>query len=180
MGAAASVEFSRPVSLARAGAASQAREIVATPEERARLARRLGLVSLDRLSARLAWRRQSTGVIRLEGELEAAVTQSCVVTLEPVAAEVTEGFVRHFVRAAPAAEPEVVVDPEADDPPEPLGDGLVDLGEIVVQQLALARDPYPRAAGSTLPAALAGEPAVAEPADAEGPFRVLAGLKTEQ
>jgi uncharacterized metal-binding protein YceD (DUF177 family) len=131
-------------------------------------------VALHLLSARLSWRREASGIIYLEGELEAEVTQSCVVTLEPVAARVTDRFVRHFVQGSVPAEDEVVIDPEADDPPEPLGDGLVDAGEIVTQQLALALDPYPRAPGSELPA----EAAAATPA--ESPFRVLAALKTGQ
>src|SRR5258707_7628445 len=58
---------------------------------------------------------------------------SCVVTLEPVAARVTDRFVRHFVQGSLPTEDEVVIDPEADDPPEPLGDGLVDAGEIVTR-----------------------------------------------
>ena len=169
---AAPSEFSRPVALERATAAPHFREIVATEAERAALARRLGLVALDLLSARLSWRREASGIISLEGELEAQVTQSCVVTLEPVAARVADRFVRHFVQRSLPTEDEVVIDPEADDPPEPLGDGQVDAGEIVTQQLALALDPYPRAPGSALPAEAAGA------APAESPFRVLASLKT--
>jgi len=174
MTAAAPSEFSRPVALDRATVAPHFREIVATEAERAALARRLGLVALDLLSAQLSWRREASGIISLEGELEAQVTQSCVVTLEPVAARVTDRFVRHFVQGSLPNEDEVVIDPEADDPPEPLGDGQVDAGEIVTQQLALALDPYPRAPDSTLPAEVAGA------APAESPFRVLAALKTGQ
>ena len=174
MTTAAPSEFSRPVALDRATVAPHFREIVATEAERAALARRLGLVALDRLAARLSWRREAGGIICLEGELEAEVAQSCVVTLEPVAARVADRFMRHFVQGDLPAEDEVVIDPEADDPPEPLGDGLVDVGEVVTQQLALALDPYPRAPGSALPA----EAAPATPA--ESPFRVLAALKTGQ
>jgi len=172
MTTAAPSELSRSVALDRATVAPHFREIVATEAERAALARRLGLAGVDLLSARLNWRREASGIISLEGELEAQVTQSCVVTLEPVAARVTDRFVRHFVQGSLPTEDEVVIDPEADDPPEPLGDGLVDAGEIVTQQLALALDAYPRAPGSALPA----EVAVAAPA--ESPFRVLAALKT--
>ena len=102
------------------------------------------------------------------------MAQSCVVTLEPVAARVADRFMRHFVQGDLPAEDEVVIDPEADDPAEPLGDGLVDAGEIVTQQLALALDPYPRAPDSELPA----EATRATPA--ESPFQVLSALKTGQ
>jgi len=174
MTAAAPSEFSRPVALDRATVEPHFREIVATEDERAALVQRLGLVALDRLSARLSWRREGNGLICLEGELDAQVTQSCVVTLEPVAARVSDRFVRYFAHGTVPAEDEVVIDPEADDPPEPLGDGPVDVGEIVAQQLALALDPYPRAPGSALPA----DAGRATPG--ESPFRVLAALKTGQ
>jgi uncharacterized metal-binding protein YceD (DUF177 family) len=91
----------------------------------------------------------------LEGRLEAVVTQACVVSLAPVPATLAVDFRRLFVAAAalPAAR-EVVVDPLADEP-EPLPGRAIDLGEIVAEELALALDPYPRAAGC---AAAAGEP----------------------
>ena len=171
-------ELSRPVALDRATPAPHFREIVAAPDERAALSRRLGLLSLDRLAARVSWRREASGIIRLEGELEAVLSQGCVVTLEPVAAELKDRFVRYFERGAPAAEGEVVIDPEADDPPEPLGDGMVDLGEIVVQQLAIALDPYPRAPGVGLPDGIEGTAAAPRPPEGESPFGVLAALKT--
>jgi uncharacterized metal-binding protein YceD (DUF177 family) len=177
---AAPVEFSRPAALDRAALVAHVREIAATADERAALAGRLGLLSLDKLAARLSWRRQPGGIIRLEGELEAAVSQSCVVTLEPVAAALKERFVRYFARDLAAAQDEVVIDPAADDPPEPLGDGMVDLGEIVVEQLAIALDPYPRSAGAGLPDGLGGSAAAARPAEAEHPFDVLATLRTER
>jgi uncharacterized metal-binding protein YceD (DUF177 family) len=178
MNTAAPFEFSRPVALDRATSAPHVREIAATVDERAALARRLGLLSLDKLAARLSWQRQPGGLICLEGELDAVLSQSCVVTLEPVAAELKERFVRYFERGGPAAEGEVLIDPEADDPPEPLGDGMVDLGEIVVQQLAIALDPYPRASGVGLPDGIEGTAAAPRPPDGESPFGVLAALKT--
>ena len=178
MTTAAPSEFSRPVALDRATVAPHFREIVATEAERAALARRLGLVALDRLSARLSWRREASGIICLEGELEAEVAQSCVAPGNALVASnwarVADRFMRHFVQGDLPAEDEVVIDPEADDPAEPLGDGLVDAGEIVTQQLALALDPYPRAPDSELPA----EATRATPA--ESPFQVLAALKTGQ
>ena len=180
MNLAAPGEFSRPVALDRATPAPHGREIVAAPEERAALARRLGLLSLERLAARVSWRRQAGGVICLEGELEAALSQSCVVTLEPVEAQIAERFVRYFVREASKAEAEVMVDPEADDPPEPLVDGVVDLGEIVAEQLALALDPYPRAPRSGPPVAPGAAEEAPQAMVAESPFRVLEALKTER
>jgi uncharacterized metal-binding protein YceD (DUF177 family) len=181
MGAAAPVEFSRPVALDRATPVPHERELVANEAELAALTRRLGLLSLDRLQARLSWWRRENGVVCLEGEFEAALSQRCVATLEPVATTVADRFVRRFMRGAPAAVAgEVVVDAEAEDPPEPLGDGLIDVGEIVAEELAMAIDPYPRAPDGELPGQAGGEATAGQAAAAANPFRVLAGLKAKR
>lgn len=121
----------------------------AAPGERAALARRFDLIALDRLAAS-GWVRRGAarGSVLLEGRLEAAVIQACVVSLAPVPARLAVDFRRLFVAtsAGPAGR-EVVVDPLADEP-EPLPGRVIDLGEIVAEELALALDPYPRAPGA--------------------------------
>jgi hypothetical protein len=64
-----------------------------------------------------------------------------------------------------------MVEPEEEEPPEPVGPRGIDLGEAVAQQLALALDPYPRAPGAALPEDLRAE------TGAESPFAVLERLK---
>ncbi|MFO1056999.1 MAG: DUF177 domain-containing protein [Dongiaceae bacterium] len=167
---AAPPEFSRLAALDRATETPQSWSIEANQDERAALARRFGLLSLGRLVATLTWRRQAGDLVRLDGVLEASLAQPCVVTLDPVPAELTESFTLRFMRGVAAEDREVVIDPEADDPPEPLGDGPVDVGEIVAQQLALALDPYPRAAGVDLGTVL-------PESEPESPFGVLRKLR---
>jgi uncharacterized metal-binding protein YceD (DUF177 family) len=167
---AAPPEFSRLAALDRATETPQSWSIEATEAERAALARRFDLLSLERLVASLTWHRQAGGLVRLDGALQARLTQPCVVTLEPVPAELAESFTLRFMRGAPAESREVEIDAEAEDPPEPLGEGPVDVGEIVAQQLALALDPYPRASGVDLGT-------VMPEAEAESPFAVLRTLR---
>lgn len=172
-------EFSRPVPIERLERAEVTEEISAAPEERAALARRFGLLSLDRLSATLRLECvEGEGLARVTGRFVAEVTQACVVTLEPVASRIEADMTLLFnLETAPAAAPggEVVVEPEAEEPPEPASSGGIDLGEAVAQQLALALDPYPRALGAVLPeAAEAGTPGETA---AETPFAVLKSLK---
>ena len=72
-------------------------EIEASQGERRALASRLGLVSLDRLVARVSLRRLPRGgPIRAEASLSATVTQACVVTLAPVTSEVEHEFGQLF------------------------------------------------------------------------------------
>ncbi len=175
-------EFSRPVPIERLERAEFTEEISAAPEERAALARRFGLLSLDRLCATLRLERaEGEGLALVTGRFVAEVTQACVVTLEPVASRIEADMTLLFnLETAPAAAPggEVVVEPEAEEPPEPAGSSGIDLGEAVAQQLALALDPYPRALGAVLPeSAEAGTPGETA---AESPFAVLKSLKPEK
>ena len=101
--------------------------------------------------------------------------QSCVVTLDPVEAEIGEPFDIVFAQPSyQASEAGEVLDPESD-LPEPLPPEGLDLGEVVAQQLALALDPYPRS--------VTADEALREVAGPEGdtqrrsPFEVLRGLK---
>ncbi|HVO03474.1 MAG TPA: YceD family protein [Candidatus Cybelea sp.] len=145
-----SQEFSRFVEADSVGHHRMERRIAANPEERTALARRFGLVSLDRLEASFSLRRAGSGVIHVTGTLEADVVQSCVVTLEPVPAKIAESFAADF-----AADSGGMADPDLDfeeaDPPEPIRNGHIDLGELAAGQLALALDPYPRAPGAAIP-----------------------------
>lgn len=127
--------------------------IEATEQERIRLAERLDLVSVDRLVATVRMKSARGGqMVRVTGSLEASVVQSCVVSLEPVPEEVSDEFVALFAPESliPKEEDEIYIDPtsEDDDFPEPIINGKIDIGELVIQQLSLALDPYPRAEGA--------------------------------
>jgi uncharacterized metal-binding protein YceD (DUF177 family) len=183
-------EFSRVVPVDRLGIKPQSLEIEAGPAERRALAERFDLVSIDRLVARANLRREGA-LIRLEAELEADVTQTCVVTLAPVPAHVLDTFEEYF------GAPEAVVawraehcDADETDEPLPLDDGGIDVGEAVAQNLALALDPFPRADGAAatdLPDGVSfgeaseddggvGEGSADAPAK-DSPFAALAALK---
>jgi uncharacterized metal-binding protein YceD (DUF177 family) len=146
-------EFSRPCPLESLGEDVLVLEFEATPEERRALARRFALVSLESLRATLRLRRGGDdGLISVAGRFEAEVTQSCVVTLAPVRSSLAEDFALRYREAAPGSAPErhAEVAVAEDGPPETVGPGGLDLGEAVVQQFAIALDPYPRAPGAEL------------------------------
>jgi uncharacterized metal-binding protein YceD (DUF177 family) len=161
-------EFSRPVRLT-----SEPREVVleASESERAALAERFGILGLESLSARIALAPEPGGNIRARGTLRAAPVQACVVTLEPVHQRLEAPIDLRILEEG--AEPSDD-DPDSPDDIESAG-GLVDLGEAVAEQLALALDPRPRAEGATLPAEAVDE-AEPEP-ERPNPFAALARLK---
>ncbi|MEM8754274.1 MAG: DUF177 domain-containing protein [Pseudomonadota bacterium] len=161
-------------------AAAADRPIVETadPRELREIAEAFELVSLDALSVEARIERAPGDLWRLSGAISARVVQSCVVTLEPVAATVDEPFERLYDPAAAPVDPmEVEVAPDEDDPPEPLGAG-VDVGAVALETLALSLDPYPRAKGAVFEGRAAAPPG-AEPITPEAlkPFAGLAALK---
>ncbi len=168
------VEFSRSIELSRIGSTELHETLVASPAEREALARRFGLEALDSLTANLRIKRVGRSVVRLDGDLAAEVTQSCVVTLAPVKSRIAESFTQLYAPPGPAPEAEVVIDVEAEDLPETLHGEVLDLGEAVAQQLAVAIDPYPRAPDARLEA---GGPA--KDAGEASPFAALAALKRQ-
>ncbi len=135
------VEFSRPVDVARLGAAEARYDIAATETERAALAKRFDLVSLDRFEARVTLHRVAGGMVRLSASLAADLVQTDIVTLEPLPSHVEDNFTLLF---GPEADEATTLDPNAE-VVEPLDDGRIDIGEAVAQQLSLAINPYPRA-----------------------------------
>ncbi|MDX9861197.1 MAG: DUF177 domain-containing protein [Rhodospirillales bacterium] len=166
-------EFSRPVAVETV-TEEAAFSIEATAGERDGLARRLGLVSIDRLSAELRLIRQMGAMLHLEGRLTAEVTQSCVVTLAPVHSCIAVDVDRRYGPAEAIAEADAEeVALEDEDPPEVLVDGIVDLGEVISEQLALEIDPFPRAEGVEFTGYSSG-PTPAEKAN--GPFAALEDL----
>lgn len=178
-----SQEFPRLLSL-RDLPAREGRTIVesATDDERAAIAAALDLHALPSLAVEARLQREGESGWRLEGRVRADVVQACVVTLDPVEARIEEPFLRRFQPVIEGKKPaanvvEVILDPLADDPPEPLGDG-VDLGAVALETLALALDPYPRAPGAVFTPRHAPPPGVAPLTDeAIRPFAALAALK---
>lgn len=89
-------EFSRPFMVDRLGKRPADEALVATPEERARLAKRFGLIGLDSLTAAVRLSRRTGDIIHVEGRLQADVVQECVVTLAPFPSHVEDGFELDF------------------------------------------------------------------------------------
>ena len=167
-------EFSRPVALDALHDGSVRRTIEATGDECRRLAERLGLAEIESLSATVTLDARKGGkVIVVQGTFDAVLTQTCVVTLDPLRRTVSESFTERLAVAADTDEAVVDIDPDAEDAPEPIDGDSIDIGELVAQNLLLALDPYPRAEGAQIePDAMS-----AGGAGEDGPFAKLARLK---
>lgn len=149
--------------------------IEANPAERQALASRLGVLSVEALGAELRVVREMGAMVHLSGRLSVDVVQSCVVTLEPLTSHIEVAIDRRFgpPAAIAGADGDEDLDPEDDGPPDPLVDGVLDVGAALAEALALEIDPFPRAEGAEF-AGYSSDSGSAEPAD--NPFAVLKSL----
>ncbi len=146
-------------------------DIVADARTRAAIAKLAGLAALPRLEASFDVALHGRGGLHVLGRVTATVGQTCVVTLEPIENEIDEAIDLVFTPASPlSADGGEAIDVLADDAPEPLVGGTVDLGAIATEFLILGIDPYPRKPDAVF------EPPAAEP-DSGRPFAALAALK---
>ena len=165
-------EFSHRIALDRIGDGERI-DLVAGEDERAGVARRLGLLSLERLEAHAALAREGDRV-RAKGRVRASLEQSCVASGEPVAEHVDEPFEILFVPAPRDVRTDDEIELAQEDCDTVFYEGgAIDLGAAVTDTLALAMDPYPRSAGAESALKEAGVLSEAE----AGPFAVLAKLK---
>ena len=117
------------------------------------------------------------GRFHVTGKVKARVGQTCVVTLDPVQNEIDEPI--DLIFAPPEQIPLLadLVDDEAEhqeetaDPPEPIVNGVIDLGRLATDALLLAIDPYPRKPGAVF------EHEVTRPDPEDHPFAALKALK---
>jgi hypothetical protein len=156
------------------------REIEADAAERSAMAEVAGLREIMSASASFDMTPKSGGRIHVTGHVIARIGQTCVVTLDPIENEINEAIDLMFapleqIRSLSALVDEAAQseDEEVPDPPEPIIDGVIDLGRLATDALFLAIDPYPRRPDATfdLPAE------IIDPAD--HPFAALKALQSD-
>ena len=154
-------------------------EIIATEAEMNAIAGLLDLVRLEGLTFDYRFNHGGSGRLRLTGRLKADVTQTCVVSLDPVDARIDVPVEIEFwpeallqtLREQRRMPGSVVLL----DWPEPIVGGQIDLGPVAYETLATSLDPYPKREGVSFDWSQ-GEPNQAEEAKS-GPFAALAALK---
>lgn len=152
------------------------REIEADANTRAVMAESAGLRDIAVARAAFDLSHRSGGRVHVAGRVQATVGQICVVTLEPIENAIDEEIDLIF---APADEITPQTDADGDDgespiaePPEPIENGMIDLGRLATDVLYLAIDPYPRKPGAVF------EPQVAAVDPEDHPFAALKALQT--
>jgi uncharacterized metal-binding protein YceD (DUF177 family) len=156
------------------------RAIEVNRAERDAIAALLDLRALDRLTFTFRLHRRGQGRLALQGTLAAAVTQTCVVSLEPVESTLDVPVEVEFWPVPMiddlAASPDEAASHGTLDWPEPIEGGKIDLGPVIYETLATALDPYPKREGVSFEWSEAPSTG-AEPEQAESPFAALKRLK---
>ena len=155
-------------------------ETAATPAEIETIARLLDLLALDGLTFSYRLDHRGGGRWHLTGRLAANVVQMCVVSLEPVAANLdvpveVEFWLQALVEELARQDAEEAGTQGLIDWPEAVVEGRIDLGPLIYETLATALDPYPRREGVSFDWSQ-GLPEEAGEAKS-GPFAALAALK---
>lgn len=169
--------WSVPVRISEVPEEGRSYRLEADERTRARVAGTVSVEAIPSLRATFTLTRQGRDGLHVTGEVTALIGQTCVVTLEPMQSEVAEPVDITFTAAGKRSAPSVTVEltPDAADPPEPLENGILDLGRVAVEFLALGIDPYPRKEGVAFAPPMS-EADAAEIASAH-PFAVLQVLK---
>jgi len=165
--------ITRLYELGRMAQAGDEVTITPTPEDRARIAHWADVQSINSFAAKIDLKKVSATRYKLDVALDADIVQACVVTLEPVRAHIERKFVRELLltQAPQHSVKEIELTPVDDDGREEIESLRYDLAVPVLEEFALAIDPYPRAPG------VAFEAPADEADSADHPFAALKSLK---
>jgi hypothetical protein len=171
--------WSAPVTVAQIPDTGLHRDIEADPAAREAMAAVAGLREILSASASLDVTPKGGGRFHVAGRVRARIGQSCVVTLDPIENDLDEDV--DLIFAPPEQIPEMAdlvddaaeSDAEIPDPPEPIVNGVIDLGRVATDALFLAIDPYPRKPDAVF------EPPVVSADPEDHPFAALKALRLD-
>ena len=166
-----------PLAVGQVPEAGLHRDIEADAGTRQAMAELAGLREILIANASLDVTPRGGGRFHVGGRVRARVGQTCVVTLDPIENEIDEPI--DLIFAPPDQIPQMadLVDEAAEggveipDPPEPIVNGMIDLGRLATDALFLGIDPYPRRKDAVFePPATAADPE-------DHPFAALKALQ---
>jgi uncharacterized metal-binding protein YceD (DUF177 family) len=155
------------------------RDIEADAATRATMADVAGIREISSARAAFDLTPRSGGRVHVAGRVQALVGQNCVVTLDPIENDIDEEVDLIF---APAEQIPDIAEPADDDDdgagqvaeqPEPIENGIIDLGRLATDVLYLAIDPYPRKEGAVF------EPQLTAADPEDHPFAALKSLQLD-
>src|ERR1035437_6213563 len=172
--------WSVPVPVAQIPDTGLHRDIEAGPATRDAMAAAAGLREILPASASRDVPPKGEGRVHVAGRVRARIGQTCVVTLDPIENDIDEPI--DLIFAPPEQIPELADlvneaadrDSEIPDPPEPIVNGVIDLGGPGPDRCFLGAGPAPGKPGGVLePPVLAADPE-------DHPFAALKALQLDK
>ena len=171
--------WSVPVTVVQIPDTGLHRDIEADRAAREAMAEVAGLREILSARASLDVTLERGGRVHVTGHVRARIGQTCVVTLDPIENEIDEPI--DLIFAPPEQIPDLsdLVDEAAEseteipDPPEPIINGVIDLGRLATDALFLAVDPYPRRPDAVF------DPPVETADPMDHPFAALKALRLD-
>lgn len=170
--------WSAPVIVAQIPESGLHRDIEADETARAALAKIADLRGIESARASFDLTPGRADSVHVRGRVTARVGQVCVVSLDPIENDVIEEIDLLFVPESQVPALAETIDDDgndagedAPDPPEPIVNGMIDLGRLATDALFLGLDPYPRK-----PDAVLELPSIADDPE-DHPFAALKALK---
>jgi hypothetical protein len=171
--------WSIPIVVAQIPDTGLHREFEAGPAARAAMADVAGLREVLSAQASLDVTPKGGGRVHVVGRVQARIGQTCVVSLDPIENDIDEAI--DLIFAPPEQIPEMAAlvdeaaesDIEIPDPPEPIENGVIDLGRVATDAVFLAVDPYPRKPDVVF------EPLVVVDDPEDHPFAALKALRID-
>src|SRR5260370_29789687 len=168
-----------PVTVAQIPEIGLHRDIEADRAVREAMAVVAGLREILSASASLDVMPSGGGRFHVAGHVRARIGQTCVVTLDPIENDINEPI--DLIFAPPEQIPQLAdlvdeaaeSDVEIPDPPEPIVNGVINLGRLATDALFLAIDPYPRRPDAVF------DPPVEAANPEDHPFAALKELQLE-
>lgn len=174
----AEIEFSRLFHVESFKQKPHTLSIEANEEECQALAERFGILKVKSFKADLKLKPGIDDIINLSGTIQADVSQQCVISGDQINISVTAPLNLDFSESHSYDHINDVdeVDFQEEQPPEPIENGVIDLGEVTSQYLSMELDPYPRTPGLAFDDYSKGNQ-LNEDEKAPHPFAALAELK---
>ena len=178
-----------PVNLGNLPPADKMIHVQANGAQLDELAAACDVIEFESFEAKVRIKRWRKHGATVQGNLRAKLFQQCVATLELMECELESDFERHILRERDGdytlpevIDGEMVLDPEAEDAPDLIVGEVFDLWDILLEELNLVIDPFPRSES----AAEVSDNAVTEQGKETGespthrPFAGLKALITEK
>ena len=148
-----------------------------TPETRAAITERLDILGVKKLTFNGRIAPEGASDWTLTAKLGATVSQSCVVTLEPVTTRIDETVIRRYLSEMPEMDEGSETEMPDDETAE-LAPVVLDLAAVMEEALALTLPPWPRKDGLDAVEMSVTEPGKTPLTEADvKPFAALKSLK---